>query len=1078
MQRFWLAFRLKFGSWLTAFAVALAPSISAQDEEVLTPGYYRPDPDEIERDDDSLLYDLVGGPGVVAEDDDSVWFEDKNGERFRVFINDGGDFVMETPIGLCFVDGWLLQDDGIPALGEILREIQEAQPEASGEPKDGIRAHLWWQPLVGHAFVCDYGLYELDTDTLWIAETNEEDRQEERKQLFRTARDLFGAIDEDETLRTVLGNLLSEIVPEDDRPSLFGLSLGIPSDESPDLPRSTLRRLLRHGWLDGAIDEDPTRREKADALVEQLKVTDEFRTVRRFVRWNDGESAPVLQELRDAFGRTIWTKKTDSASHLAVPHRDPELRYNGSGSLSHAFLEYRLPKDAEPLSPSAIRTAEFAELRLWGRQFATFKGGEVSANESSWNNQFSGKDWSVGEHALENPLPPHLALTDARGDLQGLALPDGTLWFDDVRSDPEAFLQRAARFLHSAPQIDLLGQYAFIYASDSPDNNRPELIGTTSSCGDRQSTALETLGRSRGAECRGDCDDYSALCAAILELRGVPVIQFGTPGHVSAVWVEEDSGSATAYLVQTGPTLEFAGTDRLDALARAYRHLDSFRVFDPSYAKAVHHVDDLARPDDVLMPAEAFFDQEQQDLFVATDLLRRRGRYGTATRLLEDYLAKHPENAGALIHHAQYSLRQGDLQAALASARRALALDSDVMRYPSARLRAQILVITAAKNLGQHVLAATTERRLLGDSLMRLADVENPLNRLSTFWEASDSMYDDAELRVWLQLVDATIRTSIEAIAAEIRRREGEDVDSGRFPDTDNSQLRGGLWGYLMGTQGLTMIHDDEATETLTSDLERSFLEHWDEVGFDYWSRWQTEPACAAVFAAMRNADDSQLPERLRSDGPLPRAWAFNEDADYAASARAAFEAGKDWRQPIQTWIASSPEFWQKRIRIALYDETPDLEFIERLNERLARAIHFAQQNEAFNGYRAISAVASQFIAATLLEDEDAMRSAAEELDSISGNLSPLAIPEALGAASRHASDEAYQKALEISAEFTDGELAWAHPWCTLWTGNPDRVQLAIDSALEVAGEAEHEQAALSRALERLRRARAIGGDT
>ena len=96
---------------------------------------------------------------------------------------------------------------------------------------------------------------------------------------------------------------------------------------------------------------------------------------------------------------------------------------------------------------------------------------------------------------LRDAIPAHVRITSALGDVMRLITAYGTLEPERTRSPEgrEAWLRAAARALPDAAHLDLLGEFLFAYAHDSPEPRWPELLGTRQRIGDIHQTAAQTL---------------------------------------------------------------------------------------------------------------------------------------------------------------------------------------------------------------------------------------------------------------------------------------------------------------------------------------------------------------------------------------------------------------------------------------------------------------------------------------------------------------------------------------------------------------------------------------------------------
>ena len=207
-----------------------------------------------------------------------------------------------------------------------------------------------------------------------------------------------------------------------------------------------------------------------------------------------------------------------------------------------------------------------------------------SHDETAWRQVVIASGENLRDDVIEDYMPPHIILRNLHGDIVQVFTQHGTLRAPQS-DDYQDWIAKAAKVLVDAPHLDLISQYLFKYVYDSPDPTRPFLVGNKENRGDIHQTTRQTLSTAAGGICRGDCDDLSELIQDILAQQDKLAYVISLPAHAAVAWVEERPEAAEdqrwhAFVMQTGPSLQFSAATVPEALQKAYGYFDAGDTFD------------------------------------------------------------------------------------------------------------------------------------------------------------------------------------------------------------------------------------------------------------------------------------------------------------------------------------------------------------------------------------------------------------------------------------------------------------------------------------------------------------------
>lgn len=386
---------------------------------------------------------------------------------------------------------------------------------------------------------------------------------------------------------------------------------------------ATLRRMVRHGWL----EHFPLTRNERGDLEAATRAVD---AVRPTARWANDAMAVSRHQARD--GEIVLTMTSSARSayqraQITAAYLDEAVQRVGL---------FELDPGDDPLSPkSRIRSAE---VRLGHQVVAQWtRGMKEIRGVSGWQRP-------IDAHGRTSPwLPPHVALTHPNGDVQSLITEYGLIELQGASY--ESFLEQCVEALPDAPHLDLIGQILLDYALDSWARGDTSLPGTEQFLGDWIQTARQTFRTLRGGRLRGDCDDLAALYHAILSEQDHIPLLLALPGHVACAHVEVFHKAPHLFVLHTGPPILIQAHNASIAVETAFEHYEG--VLDV----ATHWIPAWLPPGTgldrrICVDPEAFFHADQAQLIDSLIQDERNHALGAAyLRLLHSVEGPRPIEA-------------------------------------------------------------------------------------------------------------------------------------------------------------------------------------------------------------------------------------------------------------------------------------------------------------------------------------------------------------------------------------------------------------------------------------------------
>jgi hypothetical protein len=316
-----------------------------------------------------------------------------------------------------------------------------------------------------------------------------------------------------------------------------------------------LRQLLASGWLDAELSSLPSWMGFAHALAEA-------RLLRPYERWQGDEQE--LVELRDAFSRRVFVRRTPQGNARLQAH------HTGSQGGAPRMVVHHFAAAVDPLQAGLPDSAEV----WWGRRrLLRWDPQRMDVDQERWRQALPDDGPGTGGDTVVAWRPPHVILGDAMDRILALATSHGVLRpASGTSEDSERFLRDAARLLPDAQHLDLLGQYLFSYVHDSPDPQRPWLVGMRGCTGEIHQTVAETVATVNGGVMRGDCDDLSELYHELLTRQGHLPQVFNLPRHAACGWARQQGDQWTTHVLHTGQPLAFQAETLAESVAQAFEH--------------------------------------------------------------------------------------------------------------------------------------------------------------------------------------------------------------------------------------------------------------------------------------------------------------------------------------------------------------------------------------------------------------------------------------------------------------------------------------------------------------------------
>jgi len=496
-------------------------------------------------------------------------------------------------------------------------------------------------------------------------------------------------------------------------------------------------------------------------------------------------------------------------------------------------------------------------------------------------------------------FPPHLAVQTPDGRFRALHTANGSLLSSPLENaaQQDAFLERAARVLPDAAHLDLLGQYMFSYAPDSPDSRFPELLGVDQLQGEFHQTVAATLTRRVRGRFVGDCEDLAALYEAIVRKQGRIAHILSLPGHAALAFVEPARAEFVTHVLQSGPRRELHAPSVAESLQRAVQSFDPGRTVDPDQLALLLRFDDGLPFETYRLPSRVFTDAAYEARVVDLQRLWHQARYARAHAAARAWHASQPDDLAPVLEVAALERRMGRFAAAASHL-----ADLETRSEPTHR---------AAR-----VAIAEIDARFEAGQLERARELAE---RTRIAWTSAATLAADPGMPDrWLDLAEVLAAEDREPLLAL------EILDANARPLLTQDETWTSNRALVPALERFTEIATEAFTATLSQDAStakpspagpdayprvRQVVERWFEFGAFRIGTHAERPLRAyaelgryleSTFGkrAYRNLVESQI-DRL----PEPR--------NHAERARESERALTDAR-----WIAHSPLYWS----LALWD--------------------------------------------------------------------------------------------------------------------------------------------------------------
>ncbi len=528
----------------TALCVLFLGSISAQSGAVASPS--------------DLLARLPASKTLIERDAELRW-EVAGGPSFQVIDAADGLAVLDVGGKRLPVAASVLVYDGEEALRRLPELIRLAETAGIELATLGYRR----APLLGAHLKSD-DVTVLPEGVARRVEVEPVDGREAARTLRQAGKDLSATVGQSplnspaqEAVRRFVQNLHLRDAQVD--------------RDSGALPPSAARQMVRSEWLSGfGLDASAVQ-----AVVAAVATAEALHASKRFV----GADELELTELNNAFGRVGVTLRSKTRSGYVVEVPAPQFfeRPQGVG-VAVTLAAGADPQDARADVLAAEAWFGDSVIARWSRE----RG--FSADAAAWQATLPDAVRQGRDDLLPGSLPPNVFVRTLLGDARLLATAHGVLipLKDASPAEGERFLLEASRVLPDAGHVDLIGNYLFRYAFDSPDPRYPLLVGDQTLSGEIHQDAAQTLATVTGGIVRGDCDDLAELYLRILERQGKHGHLMSLPRHCAVCWVEPSDGQFIARVLQTGPGMQFVAGDLSKVLSLAYQEFAAGEVVDPN----------------------------------------------------------------------------------------------------------------------------------------------------------------------------------------------------------------------------------------------------------------------------------------------------------------------------------------------------------------------------------------------------------------------------------------------------------------------------------------------------------------
>ncbi len=510
-----------------------------------------------------LLKGLPPVASLVERDGKALWTGDDPTLAFQVVaIDKDGNALIATDIGQLTVARKLMienRTDAISALPALIAHAKGAQIKADGLLlRQGILTGL--HLFSAHTLVLSDGV-------LARVQMTAPERENDRSAVVKATTVIIQSLAKshfDEQGRRSLDDVLHRLGRADG------------SEQADEVTPSFARRLVRGGWLRRLL---PDQAAAVTTLEQAIVAAEKYQPVTLY----EGTGLR-LAEVSDAFERgNRWLLTTPSRVAYVQPHEKP-LYYWALGEPGPT-LAVDLPAGADPTAVNDQVTG--VRLFQGSSQLAAWsKDAGFTSNREVWRQAYPAKAHKgIDANAVSDTMPPHILVTALNGDIVRLHTASGVLTppKDGSTQDAERFLAEAAKALPDPAHLDLIGEYIFAYVYDSPDSRYPFLVGNRMVKSDIHQTTAQTIATATCGMIRGDCDDLSELYQAIADRQGRTAHVISLPQHAAMAFAEKkEDGNWHAYVLQTGPALEFSDATLPNALEKLYKSFDEGETFDPN----------------------------------------------------------------------------------------------------------------------------------------------------------------------------------------------------------------------------------------------------------------------------------------------------------------------------------------------------------------------------------------------------------------------------------------------------------------------------------------------------------------
>jgi tetratricopeptide (TPR) repeat protein len=773
---------------------------------------------------------------------------------------------------------------------------------------------------------------------------------------------------------------------------------------------SALRRMVRHGWL-----EQLTRRDaRAVRLRKAVWRASELRSVERAHAGDD-----TIERLADAFGHGVRTLVGPGRTRYEVALPPPAYFADAAG----ATLVIELAPGARPLAlrPAAQAAQVFqngVRVARWDRTTG------FRAWPDGWRRRVTPPAELRDEWVLGDAIPPHVRISSALGDVQRLITAYGELVPERARTPEarEAWLRAAARALPDAAHLDLLGEFLFAYAHDSPEPRWPQLLGTPSRMGDIHQTAAQTLATETGGIYRGDCDDLSELYQEITRRQGRNAHLIGLPAHAALAWSEREAdGAWRTYVLQTAPPLAVTGETLERSLEQTYRSFDADAPLHADQLEVLLRFAGDNTRDTYFLSARIFSDPQYAERMIELQENWHGWTLGRGLRSAERMAAEPGAGVAEQLELGSLLEMAGELERAVDVLGRAL----EQSHGPAERTEIAIQQLEALFDSGHPDRALALAQRALDEWIPELEHRRNAF-----------------ELTLRTRLADALLtRGRDRAVGLDILGRRIAPVLARRSHWYRSAEERYRIEQFM--ELAISALHDTAESPLEQGDAWRTlarFVDQW-LTGAAFLSLDASESVLKPYGLLGRYLEATQGAERYRT---LVRGAEPPAEARDPTARRASGEARLD-----ASWVGAAPHYWWRALLdLIAFDRTTlirdeVLELAMRLRVARVRAEALGLDHPSFATYVLQSEIATALAARDSSRLRAALRSARESGDWELAKAAAFWIEE-IG---RRMPVEQFTRVVQDTiAELRSRPLLLQIAWRTLRAGATEHAVAAIDA--------------------------------